>query len=595
MAFTTGRQDITPLRGTDSYIIICEQLGWDKPDETGHWPSYDPSESFIDTESGDHIRPYPFQPQASNIGIVRQGTTIDASYFKGTPIHSKDGEGPAMVSGDLTFNVSGNGTGQILRAVLQDRAPVATEVASTTETSILGATTLTGTASTTSFTDDLADLPVPVRITATLSASAELGAGESRADITIMGKNRRGETRTAILRWTATDLPSSGQKTLTKTTTMYFHEIDSVEPDGNFAGTSPTYSLDYQRPVTTNLVASSATLEESATDTPATLTGDASTFGTPTPQTLYLKLSGATLATNIVFGYVNITGTDTNNRVITDRVRFMASDVDDVKQTTAYFKTVTRVTSQGFSAGTFRIDAVNQATNVTFTPSTALPVFWAIEAGKGNRPNTYRNVIPNSTSINFSREEPVRVVCSVMGGYAELGQALSGVASPTQRTRLNFTSEDVFSGWECNITIGGVELAAQSATLTINHNLEDSGLLGGKYPTAPPSGAGEREIILTVEMQTDDENDFRDIYDSNLTLNDVQAQLRNVSHGAFPHQLQFQFPTMQITDDPDFVVNDFGIVGQTLSLRGIFTPGLAYEFRILANYSVWYPVREYAA
>ena len=55
-----------------------------------------------------------------------------------------------------------------------------------------------------------------------------------------------------------------------------------------------------------------------------------------------------------------------------------------------------------------------------------------------------------------------------------------------------------------------------------------------------------------------------------------------------------EFPTMQITEDPDFIVDDFDIVGQTLSLRAIYTPGLNYEIRFRNNYSVWFPVPIYS-
>ena len=596
--FTTGRREIVPLRGTDSYIIICEQEGWDFPqdadgnyDAAGSWPTYDPREADIDSEAGHNLRPYAFQPQASNIGVVREGTTIDASYFKGTPIHSKDGEGPATVTGDLTMNVSGNGTGQILRAVLQDKAPVATRVGTyTDDTSALGATTASGTTTTTSFVDDLSTVQVPVPIKVTLDNAVRVTGGQDSGSITLIGTNRWGDAETVELEWTPTEI-SNG--TLTKITTVYFASLTSAEPANFSAG---NYSLAYDRPPHAEIVTAANGRLTNNVNTAITLEGTAATFGNTTVQPVYIDPDGATMLSTALFGYVNITGTDAQDRVIVDRVRYQntTADLARSKVTSAYFKSVTRVTTEGFSAGTFTATAVNVAQNVTFTPSTELPVFWTIESGKGNRPDTYRNVIPSSTSINFSREEPVRVVCSVMGGFAELGQGLRGANTATDRRKLSFSSEDVFSGWQCNITCGNVELAARSATFTIGHNLEASDLLGGKYPPAPPSGAGEREILLTIEMQTDDQNDPRETYDSNTTLDDVHIDLKNVAHGAFPHRLQWQFPSMQITEDPDFVVADFGIVGQTLTLRAIYEAGLEYEFRCLAEYSVWYPVRTYA-
>ena len=593
MTFTTGRQQITPRRGTDSYLVLFEQEGWDAPDDTGHWPSYRPGESDVDTEAGSHIRPYHFQPQVTNLGIVRQGTTIDASYFKGTPIHSKDGEGPATVTGDLTMQVSGNGTGAILRSMLQDRAPVATRLDDSgyTETDIVANIAIPSSSGTATVANNLANVPVPVRVTITLSDTPTVDSGET-GTITITGTNRWGDSESIEFNWTAADITAGD---LTRTTVMYFQSITSVGYNDHFAGGD--FKVTFENPPTSPIVAATASLNSTSAAVTSTGPKNAGNFGSPTPQQVYVNLSSPDVDDTAVFAYIIFSGTDNAGRQITDRVRYQntVADLARVKKTTAYFATVTSVALEGWEGGTFRADAVNQATNVIFTPSTALPVFWTLEVGKGNRPDTYRNVIPSSTSINFSREEPVRVVCSVMGGYAHVGQSVIGNSTPANRSKLDYTSEDVYSGWEANISIGNVDVAARSATFTVNHNLEDSDLLGGKYPSAPPSGAGEREVILTIELQTDNVNDFRDLYDSNASLHDVELLLRNVSHGAFPHQLQFEFPVVQITEDPDFVVADFGIVGQTLSLRAIYSEGLAYEFRILANYSLWYPVRTYAA
>lgn len=583
MPFTTGKTDITPRRGTDSYIIAFEQEGWDKPDASGIWPSYDGREAAIDSEAGGHLRPAPEQPQASSIGIMREGTTIDASYFKGTPIHSKDGEGPATVTGDLVFNISGNGTGQIFRSILQDKNPVATRVNSITETSILANTAVSGNTASTTFANNVSGNFAPAQITATLSGSPALSSGQDSGTIEITGTNRWGGTEIADLTWTRSELANN---VFTKTTQVFFTSITSAQPDDSFS--AGMYKLDYEKVPSVNVVAANTSL------TSTNITVANASLGS-TAQPVYVSPTSAAMASTTLFGYVSVTGTDNNGRTITDDIRYInnTADLARRKKSTFFFRTITRVTVSGFSAGTFRLDSADNAQNVIFTPSTELVSFLTLEVGKGNKPDTYRNVIYNSTSINFARTEPVRATISVLGGQADLGLTGTGGTSATDRSKLNYTSEDVFSGWECIARAGNTEFAARSITWTVNHNLSESDLLGGKYPSAPPSGAGEREVILTIELQTDDENDFRDLYDSNISLNDVSIQLTNLSHGAYPHQVIAEFPTMQITEDPDFVVDDFDIIGQTLSLRAIYTPGLDYEFRIRTQYSEWFPVRIY--
>ena len=590
MAFTTGRGDITPLRGTDSFVILFEQQGWDKVDpDTGDWPSYDGRESYIDTESGTSIRPYPWLPQTSAIGITRQGTLIEGPYFKGSPIRNQAAEGPSSVAGDLAFQLSGNGTGVILRSILQDLNPVATYVQDTVTTNILASKSATTAGQDTTFVDDLTETYVPVRISITLSNSPAVDSSETETDFVIEGKNRWGETETASLIWTRAEL-AGANPTLTKTTQMYFDEIDEVDVDGHLS--AGNYEVNYEKPVHTEVVADTASLTATGD---VTLAAGASTFGTTTVQPLYVNPDSATITAGTLFAYVNIEGTDQQDRAIRNRIRYQnnTTDLARTKKTSRFFKTVTKVTVEGFSAGTFGITAVNNAQNVVITPSTDLRAYWTLEANKGNRPNTYRNVIPTSTSINFARTEPVRATCTTIGGYAQLGMNERGSRTPTSRSKLRFTSRDFFAGWQTDIRIGNVGVAALSATLTVNHNLNESALLGTKYPSAPPTSAGERDLILTIELQADDINSFADIYECNDPIEDVSVILTNMACGNYPHQLIWEFPLMEITEDPDFAVDDFDIIGQTLSLRAIGEEGFSYEARVRCSYSEWYPVQIY--
>ena len=64
--------------------------------------------------------------------------------------------------------------------------------------------------------------------------------------------------------------------------------------------------------------------------------------------------------------------------------------------------------------------------------------------------------------------------------------------------------------------------------------------------------------------------------------------------GAYPHRVTFECPRMQITEDPDFVVADFGITGETLSLRAIKEANFNYEIRAVTEYSNWYPTKTFS-
>lgn len=592
MAFEVGKEESTPLRSTDSYLRIIEQAGWDRADgydaDTGHpvWPAYDPRESYIDTESGTARRPYPFQPQSSSLGITRNRTLLDADYFDATPIRNKAAQGPMSIGGDISMYISGNGTGMMLRSILQDTAPVATWVEDPTTTNVLAAKDATGSTADTTFVDDLTGCYVPVRLSITLSDSPAVDSGETSAVFTISGKNRWGETETADLEWTQAEITAD---VLTKTTVMYFAEIDSSQPDGHLS--NGDYAINYERPAHTTVVASTASLTATGNITIAdNLSGEA------TVMPLYINPDSAAMADTTMFGYIRIEGTDHRGRAINNVVRYQnnATDLARTKKTSRYFRTVTQVTVEGFTAGTFAAVAVNTAQDVTITPSTKLVSYLTMEVGKGSKPNSYRNVIPASTSFNFARTEPVRATITCLGGYAQLGYNLRDGRTPSSGAKLNIKTKDKYSGWQADVRIGNKSVDARSATITVAHNLEEYDGLGGAYPSAPPNGIGKRDFMLTIEARATDENDFTEIYECNETLLDVSVVLTNEACGDFPYQLIFEFPEMEITEDPDFVVEDFGIVGTTLSLRAIGAEGFTYEGRIRAKYSEWYPVSTFS-
>ena len=594
MAFTTGRQTAVPNRGTDSYVILWEQNGWDVADANGDFPTY---EARATIDSADDDAAYIYQPQVTNIGIVRQGTTIDSSYFKGSPIHSREGDGPGNVGGDLTFNVSGNGTPQILRWMLQSENPPVTRLGTYTETSVLGSTTAIGTTTTNiQSANNLSDVPVPIPVKVTMSGSPVVDSGAADGHITVGGKDRNGNT----VNWSATFTTAEiAAGTLTKTSPIHFSEVDDAQP-GDF--TAGNYQIDADKPNVYAVVDDQPLRQTRRTTTDDLETGSGS-FGDTgrtdiTPMPVYVMPTSATIASGALRGYIYVTGTDVNGNGITDVIVYQnqAADLTRTKRSAAYFRTITNVSSEGFGSGaTYSMDAVNEAANVTFDPSTEPISYCTIETGKTTSPSTYRNVIPMSTSINFSRAEPVRVVMTVTGGEPELGvNATTRATTPTDRSRLLYTSDDVFSGWQCQILAGNLEFRVASATLTINHNIVPADILGSQYPTSPPTFDDERDVMVTLELESTAENDFRDLFGDNIPLRDIAVRITNVAKGAYPHRLEFQFPVTQIMEDPDYVIEDFGIVGQTLTLRSVFEVGLPYEIRTIANYSNYYPVKDYS-
>ena len=591
MTITTGRRQAKPLDPQDSYLIICPQPdGWDYFDsESGTWShDYAGGPSYVDDVRGAHNKPSKFQAQVDELGIVRQGSTIEANYLKANPIHSKQGPGPYTVGGPISFNISGNGTATLLRTVAQDRAPTANPKATWTSTDIVASTGLSSGASAT-VADDLDDILVPLPVTATLTETSALTAGQT-GQIEVTGTNQYGTSETWTFEYThpsptGTTVPVAQR---VQTSLLHFQEITTVDPNANF--TAGNYEITCERPPTADIVASGTNLDSSS----ITLGGGAGTFGNTNPQQIYVKLSGTPqLDTGRIFGCVIFTGLDRFGNEYEDEVRFQDDELNDLKKTSLFFASITKVETMYFGSGTFHAQAVDTAQTVTITPSTELDVFVTLEAGKGNKPNTYRNCLFNSTSFNFERTSPVMGNAEVLGAYANLGRSLEDTNTPSSRDGLDYTSEDVFTGWQANIYIGNVELAARNATLTVNNNFQSAELLGSQYSDSEPDRAGDREILLNPELRPDEQNDFRDLFENNIELKNVRVELENIAAGSYPHKITFEFPSMQIVEDPDYAVSNTSVINQPLSLRGTWAD-LPYEWRMICEYSLYYPVPSYS-
>ena len=367
-------------------------------------------------------------------------------------------------------------------------------------------------------------------------------------------------------------------------TALFFRMLTQARnPDGTQTALDGTsYSA-----TAVDVVASGATLGTDGSTTVLTVVGSAGSR-TGNPVQLEVDLTGASLAPGRAFGYITITGTDHSDRAITEQVSFYSGALDDAVKTNFYFKTVSAASATGFDAGTAEIDGNDTASQVTFTPQdNELVAYWTAELAKGNIPNTYYSLILQSASMSIAdRSSVVQFECSFLGRQANVYQSLAGTATRTTLPdTLEFASPDVFPSWRTDIRVGDLTIAATSATLNVNQNLEYTNVLGGRYQESPPLRGDKRSLTVETNVLYDAMNNLSDNFEGNTTLNNVNIVMLNDSLGGFPHRFSFEMEAAQLTVDPDPGIAGFGAIGQTVTFQGISTRRGTPDFRIVADYS----------
>lgn len=295
-----------------------------------------------------------------------------------------------------------------------------------------------------------------------------------------------------------------------------------------------------------------------------------------------------TLLAGRAFGTVTITGTDHMDRDITDNVNFYAGSLGTAQRTNFYFKTVRAASATGFTAGTVAIAGTDGGVRVRFTPQDAdLVAYWTAEIAKGNIPNTYYSLILQSATMAIAdRTSLVQFECAFLGREANVYSAIDRTSTTrSDASALAYASPDVFPGWRASLNVGSFSLAATSATLTINQNLEYTNVLGGRYQESPPLRGDKRALTVEMNILYDQQNNLSELFTNNQSLRDVSIQMTNTAIGAYPHKFDFQIDEAQLTADPDPGVADFGAIGQTVTIQGISTRRGLSEFRIVADYS----------
>ena len=515
------------------------------------------------TSGGDFPK---FQGVPSGVDLALAGALIDPGLFTGTRARADGYPGVLRGQGGVVLGGSPRIAPSIFRLLLQDKNPsyhilggtgvtipaektvvdaqalpgttsktVAEDLASTTNPVRLTVTPKEGTASSVNVVDaqdldtdgsitvadDLSDYDVPFALTVTPTSAATLSDTAVDATIVITGTDAQGRVQVDTLAF------PNASKTTAQTTSKKFIEVTDVSVAGWDAG----------------------------------------------KVTLSVSLVAAvTLGDDIEFGKVRIKGTDHQGNTFAENFVFTEENKSTAQVSKRYFATVTEVTSSGWAGGAIDIKGRDKACRVTIKPQDEeIVIFWNGEIARGIIPEVLDDMLMQQLTIQISREEVMRYACVFVFRDSAHQVNFAGDSGETARktdaSGLDFPVDDLFIGYQAEITIDGIRLAITEATLTINQQYAPSNVISGE-PTdeAVPTG-GTRLVGLTGNIRYATENDLNENFRENIKFNNIQVRFFNKLKGGFPAQLRLRGARGELNQNPVPSYTDGAAIFQPFELN----------------------------
>ena len=303
-------------------------------------------------------------------------------------------------------------------------------------------------------------------------------------------------------------------------------------------------------------------------------------------------------------GIIRVEGTDEDGTDVYEEWAWSTASNTAVRGR-IWFKTITKVRSSGFSAGTYTVATRDRSAQVIFTPQDLeLVAYWTAEVAKGVVPNLYYGLIMQNCTIEVTPEAFVAFDATMLGRRAKLYENLAGDTTPpsdlstwrTPSTGLETASADVYAGWQGVLTAENtdIEIAQSEMTLTLNQELAYTNVRSGtQYQVSPPVRDAKRLTQMEATVLYDPHNDFSTYFEGNQVIPNVKLTFKQSGYGAYPYELVFEMPECQLTADPDPAITDTGQITQTLTMKAV-RPRTGLEYRVVARYSEYEEVKDYS-
>ena len=312
-------------------------------------------------------------------------------------------------------------------------------------------------------------------------------------------------------------------------------------------------------------------------------------------------------------GIIKLEGYDKNRLPVEEYLVW--TDGNACQPTKNFYTGLKAYSSSGWATGTtFSIKFLDKSRKVVYTPQDEeLVAFWFTRLVRGVTPTMFSGIIGSEFSAALGRDTPLEWTVGCLGKRQWPNTNIrgeewnSGDGTITENNRrgrkvlldksIGFAPPEIFTGWQCEVDMGGTRLAIIDGTLNINQNLENSGVItGDRYEESPPFRSTDRETMLDGTVVYAPENNLSQVYLDNATIENVFLNLRNRPRGSFYWLHRFIFDSTQINTNPDPASPRDGRISQAFNLK-CFTEGIGggpKDYRIETFVSEYTPVRDFS-
>lgn len=286
--------------------------------------------------------------------------------------------------------------------------------------------------------------------------------------------------------------------------------------------------------------------------------------------------SSPAIATGKLEGIVTLTGPDRNDVVITRVARFTAADITAgtlSKKVGSYFKNITAVSSENFSAGQVAVTVEDKATKLTLTPyDSAIVDYIDLGLDIGNLvPFSFYGGVANGVGFNFTRDEAVQYTLGMLFGEVGIRQNFQDGSSPlVLPTGIENAVTEVFVGTQCEVEIAGVKLPLNSAELNMSQSYVPGPYIGKTLWPKKPRRSGYRTCQLNLSFPATQENNWLQYYAAHADFLDVTVRaLDGVTgtQGKFGGKHEWKFKRMVLSETPGMDTAGQDVAGQSATLR----------------------------
>lgn len=289
-----------------------------------------------------------------------------------------------------------------------------------------------------------------------------------------------------------------------------------------------------------------------------------------------VTISSPALRSGAMEAVVTITGTDRNGTTITRVARWNASNISTLasQKVGGYFRTITGVTSSGFTATSMGTVAVtDRATRLTFEPyDSAIVDYFDVELDIGNLiPFSFFGGAVNGVSFNFTRDEAVQYTLGCLFGRVGIRENVQGGAAPTTvPAGIDTTEPEVFVGTQCEVDVDGTTIPLDRISLTLSQSYVPSPYIGKTIWPKKPRRSGYRTLELALTFPATSQNNWLQYFQAHADFSNVVVRAQNGvtgTNGQFGGVIEWSFDDLVLAEAPTIATAGQDVASQTATLR----------------------------